>query len=116
MGMGSNWDWVRRTQSCSGTAAMAAMAQPSQKCCSASRRALPRARRPSAANSATTRERDQLCAGGGRPGSPNMGALGRGVGVGVLDRDAQRLQRLQRVGQGLDPVFLADQAQFEHGR
>ena len=70
MGTGSNCDCVRRTQSCSGTGAIDATSQPSQKSCSASSRAASRAC-ASSPNRATMRERDQLCAGGGRPGSPN---------------------------------------------
>ena len=45
-----------------------------------------------------------------------QGLLGIGLGVGVLDGDAQRVERLQRIAQGLDLVFAAEQAQFKHGR
>jgi hypothetical protein len=47
-------------------------------------------------------------------GFAKQGALGIGVGIGVFDRDAQGFKRLQRVGDLLDALFRADQAQLVH--
>jgi hypothetical protein len=52
--------------------------------------------------------------GRGHAGLAEEGLLGVGLGVRVLDRDAQRVQRLQRLADGLDPVFGAEQAQLKH--
>ena len=40
--------------------------------------------------------------------------LGVGLRIGVLDRDAQRVQRLQRLAHGFDAFFGAQQAQLVH--
>ena len=42
--------------------------------------------------------------------------LGIGLRIGVLDRDAERIQRIQRVAQSLDPILRGHQTKFKHQR
>ena len=40
--------------------------------------------------------------------------FGIGLGISIFDRDAERIQRIERVAHVLDPVFRAHQAQLVH--